>query len=266
MSSNSVNHWDGHEWQYSEIHREKTDQKAILVCGGPSLKLVDVTKLKGPGKYVLALNNTYPYVMPDAWMGMDDLRCYPRKLVHEPFPKFYRSGYHNLEIQGFALKEAFNSFFINCKKGKREDIFDRVSPESNKFLWEKNTLSLAVQLLMAKGFKEIYFVGCDLNISREEDYYDIEVSLSQRERSNNKVLYKSLTKWLKWLVPECKKRGIKLYSSSPKSPINKFMTYVSIDEINKEVESMFLREGPLWHSITLDHIKEEDYNAWDNLR
>ena len=263
MSSNSITHWTGSRWKYSEMHNDHTDMKAVIVCGGPSLSKVDKNKLKGPGKFVLGVNNTYPYIKPDAWIGMDDARCYARSLVHEPFPKFYRGTYHSLKFQNTILKDVYNSHFISCKKGAKEDFLSYTKDTSDYFLWEKNVLSMSLQLVVAMGFKEIYLVGCDL--SMDQGKYFNDVSLNEKESSENKRLYNTLFEWLSWLNKEVKKVGIKIYSSSPESKINKFLCYRSLDALNHSAEKLFLEEGELWHARTLHDIYEEDEKRWSEI-
>ena len=253
--SKTINYWDGTQWKPSNIHKEYNPLKAVLVCGGPSLAKINPEDLTGTGKFVLGLNNTYPYVSPDAWMGMDDPRCYDRRVLQEPFPKYLRAMFHDNTLQGCEVKNLSNVHFVSCKKGKQEQIFEKASSQSDRFLWQKNVMSTGMSLLIAMGFKEIYIVGCDLN-NKEKDYFNSTV-LTESDNKRNALLYSQLTDWLKWLSTSAKINGINLFSSSPDSVINDFMPYCSIKDLNDKVQKTLFKEAPLYYCKEIDKLQEE---------
>lgn len=248
----SIVHFDGKKWKYSNFHRQTNNNRAILVCGGPSLGKMDPSKFTGPGKVVLGVNNTYPFIKPDMWMGMDDPRCYDRNVLFEAFPKFLRGGYQNRHFQNFRPQDLHNVHYISVKKDTKARIFDRARPEAGAFIWHNNVMAVGMNLLLAMGFKEIYIAGCDLD-NTENDYFDDRV-LVGKEKDRNTALYKHLYKWLRWLTPECDKRGIKIISISEGSGINDVMPYMSIDELNKKVEEDLPEPGTLYNAFTLSQM------------
>lgn len=249
--SHSITHWNGKSWKFSEFHSYNYKKKrAILVCGGPSLKEIDVSKLRGPGKVVLGVNTTYPYVVPDMWMGMDDPRCYDRNVLLEAFPKFLRGPLWKRELQGVMPKDLHNVHYISVKKAKTEELWDCIKPESRHFVWHNNVMAVAMNLLLAMGFREIYIAGCDLS-NNVNDYFD-DRELGTVEKDRNTRLYRQLFQWLKWLTKECSRRNIKIRSLSPDSKINTFMEYFTVDELNEiTAEHTLFKEGPLWNAHTL---------------
>ena len=94
---------DGDQWRNWECYNTQQSNVAILVGGGPSLNKIDVSNLTGPGKTVFGLNTTYPKVRPDIWVGMDDPKCYDRRIFHEPFPKVMRGNYYERDCEGVPL-------------------------------------------------------------------------------------------------------------------------------------------------------------------
>lgn len=254
-----ITHWNGFKWTNSNFHRDVNSSRAILVCGGPSLANIDPDSLKGPGKVVLGVNNTYPYVVPDMWMGMDDPRCYDRRVLLESFPKFLRGGYQDRVFQNFKPMELYNVHYINVMKDTKMAIFDRAKPGCLHFIWHNNVMAVAMNLLFAMGFKEIYIAGCDLDNS-EKDYFDERV-LVGNEKARNTSLYKHLFKWLRIMTEEGAKRGIRLHSLSPTSGINEFMPYVSIEELNELVERDLPKPGELHNAWTLSQLLKTDQHT-----
>lgn len=255
--SNSITHWDGDSWRFSEFHRRDTPSRAILVCGGPSLSLLDTSKLKGPGKTVLGMNTTYPHVIPDMWIGMDDIRCYDRNVLFEPFPKFLRGSFSKMKCQGSLVKELPNVHFINVKTiEQRQELWNHIKPSADTLIWTRNTLAVSVNLLMSMGFKEIYLAGCDLN-NEDTDYFD-DRELKENEQSKNKRLYGEIYRWLEWLVPRARKRGTYIFSLSEGGKINDFMPYITIDDLNKRVSRDLFTPAP-WHNAhSLQDLVKED--------
>jgi len=250
--SDSIVHFDGEKWKYSNFHRDHNSSRAILVCGGPSLKNMDRTQFTGPGKVVLGVNNTYPFIKPDMWMGMDDPRCYHRKVHFESFPKFLRGGYQKRHFQNFRPLDLHNTHYINVKRDVKTRIFDRASKHSKAFIWHNNVMAVGMSLLLHMGFKEIYIAGCDLD-NTEQDYFD-DRKLVGKEKDRNTALYKHLYKWLKWLTPAALDRGIKICSISPNSGINDIMPYISLEELNSKVASDLPQDGPLYNAYTLSQM------------
>lgn len=247
--AHSVVHWTGSEWKLSNFFREVNSARAILVCGGPSLKNVDTSLLRGPGKVVLGMNNTYPFVVPDMWMGMDDPKCYDRRVVFEAFPKFFRGGYQDRGFQDVLPINMNNVHFINVKKGPREDIFRRAEKGAKHFIWHNHVMAVAMNLLIHMGFRDITLVGCDLD-NTKSDYHN-DIVLNEVEKSRNTRLYGDIYAWLKWLNKECRNRGIHFYSANPNASINDFMTYRSLDELNSVVEEDLPEPATCWNAYTL---------------
>jgi len=256
--SHSIVHWNGNKWSFSGFHREPNSNKnrAILVCGGPSLSTIDVSKLRGPGKAVFGLNNTYPYVVPDYWIGMDDPRCYDRNVLFEGFPKFLRGGLADRNFQGVDPKELHNVHFINCKSGPQEEIFARAKYASKTFIWQNNVMAVAMNLLLAMGFKEIYIIGCDFDNSKQ-DYFEGDVKLGDKAKERNTRLYGNLYNWLRWLTDECAKKDIKLHTLSKESKISKFMPYMSLLDLNKKVEQELPEPGVLYNAFDLQEMRRQ---------
>lgn len=251
----AIQHWDGVSWKNSEFYRKHTVGKAIIVCGGPSLAKIDVTKLLGPGKTVIGMNTTYPLVRPDIWFGMDNPRCYDRNLILEPFPKIYRGNYWKKEVQGHLLRDVPNSHFMSIYKQLEEDYWNCFNENNEAFCWQSNSFMAVIAFTLSMGFKEIYLVGCDLS-NAESDYFDGR-KLIEEERASNSRLHTQLYHWLRKIQPRINSKGITLHSMTEKSKINKFLPYTSLEDLNTELkENILLEDAPWYNSLTLQKMSE----------
>lgn len=258
----AIQHWDGLSWKNSEFYRNHTMGKAIIVCGGPSLADIDITKLSGPGKTVIGMNTTYPHVRPDIWFGMDNPRCYDRNLMLESFPKIYRGGYWTNIIQGVTLRDVPNSHFMSIYKQLEEDYWKCFNEDNEAFHWDTNSFMAVVAFTLSMGFKDIYLVGCDLT-NKKSDYFD-DRKLIEDEKDSNTRLHTQLFNWLRRIQPKINSKGVTLHSMTPRSRINKFLPYTTLEDLNKEVEEELLFEqGPWYNSLTLQRMLEADVNQED---
>jgi hypothetical protein len=255
--SHAITHWDGKSWRFSEFHNtNKLKKVAILVCGGPSLKKIDVSKLKGPGKVVLGLNTTYPYIVPDMWMGMDDPRCYDRNILLEAFPKFLRGPLHKRVVQGIQPKDLHNVHYINVRKCKWIEMWKSYHRDSASFVWHNHVMAVAMNLLLSMGFKEIYIAGCDLTMA-DKHYFD-DRQLIGKEHDRNVALYREMIPWIKYISENItKETGCKLFSLSPDSTINDMMPFMTVEQLNKRVDKYLFEPGPYYNAHTLGLMRRQ---------
>lgn len=254
--------YNGEEWindnQYNIYHK----QTAILVAGGPSLNKMDVNALRGPGKVVLGLNNSYPLVKPDMWMGMDAPHCYDRHLLWEAFPKYLRAGYWDRYLQGTMLRDLPGVTWVNVEKPPKEwkedwnYIFNQTGKNTPTFVWYKNTFAVALNLLLHMGFKDICLAGVDFDNSKA-DYYN-DVKLDQEHRQLNSNLYWHLFKYTRHVAKEAKQKlGVTFRSISPLSKLNEHIPFLTLEELNMEIAMRLPQKGKLYNSTELDTLRKE---------
>lgn len=213
---------NGESWQKVNLHKKNNGLSAFLCGGGPSLNLVNPKFLNGPNRLVFGLNNTYPTIRPDYWIGMDDSGCYDARLFWEPFPKILRGNYGNDLCRGYKLKDLNNTFFADVVEYKdKMEIFDL--NEETKFCWPKNTFAFALQFIMWMGIKNIYLFGVDLN-NDEEDYFDGSY-LTKKQKDSNSLLYDQLFTFLKMFKERAEPLGYNIISCSHGSRINQLFEY-----------------------------------------
>ena len=199
---------------------------AYLCCPGPSLAEVDTSALNGPGRMVFAVTTAYPAVRPDVWVGTDVPECYDRRLWAEPFIKVARGNYRSKRCHGRPLRDFPNVFFADIENAPFTEILDRREHDAT-FVWNRNTFTVALHLVIWMGGRRIFLVGCDFGGKR--DYHD-DRELSEDQRAVNQHLMANLVADLRGLAPAAKERGIEVVSCTPDSPINEFLPFVPLTE------------------------------------
>ena len=225
--------------------RSRLGTDAYLCCPGPSLARVDAATLNGPGRMVFAVTTAYPAVRPDVWVGTDVPECYNRRLWAEPFIKVVRGNYGDLVCQGRLLRDFPNVFFADIDNAPFLEMLDRRSHDA-VFVWNHNTFTTALHLMIWMGARRVFFVGCDFGGAA--DYHDGR-KLAETHRSENRHLYANLVADVRQLAPAAKSRGIELVSCTPGSPLNEFLPFVGLaDALAQSEASAPDGTAPLLHA------------------
>lgn len=236
----------GNGWTKHTLAYRNHNCAAFICCGGPSLKKIDPQKLKGPNRIVFGLNNVYPYIIPDYWIGMDDPKCYHRDIFYQPFPKIMRGGYQNRTIENGLIYKNFNTFFADCSKAKDfDDTFTRRSHETS-FVWHWSTISTALHIAVWMGCTNLYLFGNDLN-NTESDYFD-SVQLNADNKQWNTKFYNEVYEYLKHFKTRGKKYGINLYSCSEGSRAHDFLEYCDYNALISSLELSVPHPEELLHA------------------
>ena len=250
MASNAIQHWTKEGWLPSNFYRSFTASAGILVAPGPSLDKIDITKLLGPGKTVFGINTSYPKVRPDIWCGMDNPKCYNPLIFHEGITKIYRGGFQQHTVDGVKLKHLPNVHFISLDEvpyTEKTKFFKYLGSDTEKLIYMKNVMVTTINLMLHMGYKNIYLAGVDLSFSNQVYAEGTGAELREYQKDWNKNLYDWLAKWLDWIADTLRFVDINIYSISPDSPINKFLPFLSIEELNKQIETELPPIEPLVH-------------------
>ncbi len=227
------------------LARSNLGADVYLCCPGPSLAGVDASRLTGPGRMIVAVTTAYPAVRPDVWVGTDVPECYSRQLWAEPFIKVVRGNYHRLRCQGRPLKGFPHVLFADIDNAEFCEMLDRRGHDTN-FIWNRNTFTTALHLVIWMGARRICLVGCDFGGAG--DYHDGR-ALTETHREGNRRLYANLVDDLRRLGPRAKARGIELVSCTPGSPVNEFLPFVALpDALARSASAVPDSTAPLLHA------------------
>lgn len=238
-----------------------TDRTAFLCASGPSLGLINPSYLNGPNRTVFALNNAYPTIRPDVWLGMDDPTCYSRELFGEPFIKILRGGYQNRPIESGAITRNFNTYYADCAPPKDRGELFNLRKHDVKFVWHGNTLMIAMHIIVWMGFNRIYLVGCDLDNSKQAYHSSVKADVSDDYLRETQRLYDQIHDWIQWFAAEGQHHGIKTYSCSPNSRINEYLDYRSYLDVIDEREQMIARNQPLYNPVAVEEKVQQERAA-----
>ena len=243
----------GQNWQTISFAKETTTQNAFLCCGGPSLSLINPKFLNGPNRTIFGVNNVYPFIRPDVWVGMDHPKCFNREMFWEPFIKILRDGFYNSKIEGgIDINMLPNTYYADIGETKdKEDIF-KYRGHDTRFLWNWNSFAFALHTIIWMGYGNIYIIGCDFDTS-QKDYFN-GVKLSDYERKYNQHLYGQLYEYLKWFSETSPKYDIHVYSCSENSKINNYLEYKYYLDVIKELEEPLPRGFSLYHTSMIKKI------------
>ena len=236
----------GNGWTKNTLAYRSHNCSAFLVCGGPSLKKIDPSLLKGPNRIVFCLNNTYPYVTPDWWIGVDDPQCYHRDIFHQPFPKIMRGGYQNrITEEGLIYNKFYNLYYADTKK---PDNFDDTFTSRNHdidFVWHWSSIATALHIIVWMGCENIYLFGNDLN-NKKNDYFD-SVKLNKENNDHNSRFYDKVYEYLKLFKERGGEYNINLYSCSEGSRSHDYLEYFDYKDVIYNLEKD-LPSGNLLHA------------------
>lgn len=228
-----------------------------IVGPGPSLKKVQ-KDLRGRGRLIIGINTSYPFIKPDIWIGLDKPECFDRNLWFEPFKKVCRGNYSNIEFHGLAIKHFPETYFLSLSQAENiREIFTRRAHSAN-LVWDKSTLTAAINLAIWKGHKVIHFVGCDFGGSTDYVYGN---TLTEELRKRNQRLYTNQINLLKQLTRLGISYGIKFVSCTPNSPINQFMEYKELKTALKnsaEYNSYSGSNKKILHTCEAEEIQETE--------
>lgn len=221
-----IHFWSGDVKVQGSWAKQDLGLDVYIVCPGPSLAEVAAMHpvMRGPGRFIIAMNTSYPRVTPDLWVGMDRPECYDGGLWREAFPKIMGSRYEGDEYHGTALRNMPNTWFLTGNKGEPMEVLTR-RDHSTEFLWIDDTFWTTLHIAIWMGGRRIHFVGCDLGGPR--DYHD-DRELTAKQRNYNRAKYAKTGEALPRVAEAAAEQGIAMVSCSPGSPLNDFLPYVPL--------------------------------------
>lgn len=255
---------------------------AFLICGGPSLKELDLSKLSRRGVWTLAINNAGCLYRPDAMLFVDDAEKFHDSLWLDPHvQKFVPSGkskglLRHKEGDEFS-RLAFDGQEMHVKDMPNVVLYAR-SPcyDPATFLtdvnvcwgvskkWHMrtgrtrilNSMIASIALLYRLGFRAVYLVGADFHMDPKQPYAFAQKGDDGKARSNNNC-YAIMQAMFSELRPRFEAAGYHVYNTNPRSGLTAF-DFVSYDEAIRTA-TKYIQQDPLdtagWYERTLGKVK-----------
>lgn len=214
----------------------------VLVCGGPSVATMDLSRLQQRGVFVAAISEiAATHVRPHAWFSVDKCTTYHEAIWRDAqIMKFvarqlYDDG-DNEKIPvkrggqwepGTLARKMPNVWFYN-----RGDAWDFDSFLERPYaMWcttidgkdhiKKSVMLVAIRLLHWLGFRNVYLIGCDFWMTREKQYAYPATKGDGAFRSNNKA-YRAINETFVQLRPHFEASGFRVYNATPGGRLDAF--------------------------------------------
>ena len=248
---------------------------AYLCCSGPSLKDINPNDLKIPGATVVAVNNTYPFIKPDIWIGMDDPMSFHPHIYWEPFIKIMRGGYSERKSDDILIKYCPNLWYADCASIEGENdasikhmfdsVFKNTQPDRLMFIWTANVMSITLHILMFLGFTKIHLIGSDLS-NKNGDHYSTDCTSELSKPSDNTEqqarLFLQLIKFYDEFNKYSKPFGVNLISSTPNSPLNEVIQYIPLSDALEMTKQRLPEMRSRFHGPMIEEYRDEYGEDW----
>jgi len=178
---------------------------AVLYGAGQSLNTADIVE---QGAFSVVQNWAVKKVEPHIWIGMDKPELFGKQHMDTPFRKIFRGSYADEKVAGIPAKEYPETYFIDVEPQDKSVLFFNRGLDC-KFFWGKNTMTVALHLILWMGFKHIIFSGIDLC----GDYFDNRILDDKLKLETDRLLLEELS-FMKWFSNIANKQGILLENRS----------------------------------------------------
>lgn len=247
--------------------RDKDDKPAVaffnryqgascFICAnGPSMGSLDLSLLRSPGIMTMAFNNGVSTLLmngvtPDFWTCMDQ----PCKFVKQMWlnPKIVKLLPDRLMNSPLWDNEKWEDMRLtpydcpNTLKYKRNADFNAdmffLEPTIN---WGcskehggcRSVLLASIKLMYILGFRHVYLLGVDLEMTLEKKYHFDEQRSPGSIKQNNNTYHKIITEYGPGIAASAKRIGMNIYNCNPTSKLTAF-PYVPFEEAVQKATSL----------------------------
>ena len=209
--------WSGAEWDKALWHKLHRPDRAVLYGCGPSLADADPIE-KGAVRFVQ--NHAFRKVDPHIWIGMDKPDDFGADLLAVPCRKVFRGNYSMEPLAGKLARDFGDVYFADVAEMPKSQIWFGRGPDI-KFLWTKNTMTVALHMILWMGFREIVFSGIDLG----GHYFDNR-ELTGAQKAKLDQLFNEEYSFLQWFAETAKANDVRLINRSKTSRLADIMETV----------------------------------------
>lgn len=222
----------------------------FFICNGPSFANLDHNKLKMPGIMTYGINNGPRTFRPNAgWSCVDDASRFLKSIWTDPcITKFVPMSFVEKKLfdsEKWQMTDIHVGDCPNVVYFRRNEKF-----HAPRFLFEntvcwgnhknhgggRSVMLAAIKVLFLLGFRKVYLLGCDLNMSETAKYH-FEEERSKGAINCNMSTYRRLKEeYFPQLKPYFDQEGFEVYNCNPDSALRCF-PFVSFDDAIKEATS-----------------------------
>jgi hypothetical protein len=215
----------------------------FMVCSGPSLKLLDLTKLTRPGIVTLGVNNSWAEVKPMLWVCGDPAEKYlitrwrdPSILKFAPCTHFYTKHGRLRDVDGegrhYYLDERVRDMPGVLGYPRHEYMTIANFFTAPNVMWGcgrgcdelgigggYSVMLAALRIAHYLGASRLYVVGADFNMTSKQPYAFAETTA---DVSHNNRLYWKLNRRLAALAPVAESAGMRCFNCTPGGNLTAF--------------------------------------------
>lgn len=222
---------------------------AFLICNGPSFAALDHSLLKKPGIMTLGMNNGAKTFRPNFWTCVDDPSRFLKSIWMDPYiQKFIPQAHFEKKIFDGEKWEITKTKVGDCPNVigyRRNEKF-----VAERFLFEdtfnwgnhknygggRSVMLPAIRILFLLGFRNVYLLGCDFNMTEESTYHFDEQRLKGAVNCNKSTYKRLQTEYFPQLKPQFDAEGFNVYNCYKDSGLKVF-PYISFENAVKEATS-----------------------------
>ena len=208
-------------------------RSCFLILNGGSFDKVDKSLLRTPGIFTFGVNNGAHSFPTNFWTCVDDPKRFMPTVWENPtITKFVpTSHFHKATWDPYAgCPGPMVKTFPNVVGYRRNERFvpsqwmteDTVNWGNHKdFGGGRSCMVAAFRIIHLLGFRRIFLLGCDFNMSDENRYWFDEKRTGGAVKNNNNS-YRILIKYFTDLQPLFAKSGFSVYNCNPDSGLKVF--------------------------------------------
>jgi hypothetical protein len=216
----------------------------FIICNGPSFAALDHDKLRLPGIMTYGMNNGAATFRPNFWTCVDDPS------------RFLKSIWADPSIMKFVPQAHFEKKLFDSIDGKWQMTKTKVGECPNvvgyrrnekfmaeRFLFEdtinwgnhkdygggRSVMLPVIRICFLLGFRKVYLLGCDFNMSEEYTYHFDEQRAKGAVNCNRSTYNRLKDEYFPQLKPIFDEVGFEVYNCNPNSGLKVF-PHVSFDD------------------------------------
>lgn len=249
---------------------------AFLICNGPSLVNgdYDLNALKQPGVMTMGINNGPKTIRPNFWTCVDDPKRFLlsiwldptiQKIVPHAHAEKRLFDSNTWQDQNTLVGQCPNVIYYHRNSKFKADRWlyeDTINWGNSKDHGGSRSVMLpALRLLFLMGFRRVYLLGVDLNMSEQYTYHFDEQRDRGAVKGNMSTYNKMENEYFPQLRPYFDEAGFEVYNCNPNSGLTAF-DYMPYEEAIAECTS---RLGEVSNERTWGmYTKAKEKVKWKN--
>jgi len=222
---------DHHPLWLFDLYRGRS---LFLICGGPSVKSLRMSRLRQPGIVTMGVNNSARTFRPNLWCEVDSPHNFIKSVWMDPLiTKFVPIDHVSKRIfdsntwsyTGEVVGDCPNVIYF-----KRNERFNAA-----QFLWEdslnwgnhtkwgggRSVMLPAVRIAFLLGFRRLFLLGADFGMDAQQKYHFEQDRHAGSVKGNNKT-YEQLNTRFAELRPLFEAEGFEVLNCNPASNLTAF--------------------------------------------